>query len=105
MRLKAFLRGRHSALFPELCTRKHMRSAREKSLEILRHGRELNPGHRRTDSEMPEFSQCAINIIKMVDTRLGYLPLVYLVWHHHRHSDAAGLDACLFADYSVAWSM
>jgi len=32
--------------FSKLCTRQHVCSAREKSLEILHHGRELNPDHR-----------------------------------------------------------
>jgi len=34
-----------SLVLPELCTRQHMWSAREESLEILRHGRGLNPGY------------------------------------------------------------
>jgi len=46
MRLKAlFSKGvpLRSLVPPELCTRQHMWSVREKSLEILRHGQELNP--------------------------------------------------------------
>jgi len=35
-----------SLVLPELCTRQHMWSAREKSFDILRHGWELNPDQR-----------------------------------------------------------
>jgi len=53
MRLKAFFYGSPlcSVVLPEPCTRRHTLSAREKSLEILRDGWELNPGHRE-DSEI-----------------------------------------------------
>jgi len=60
MGLKVFSKGAplHSLVHPELCTRQHMSSAREKSLEILRHGPKLNASDRADCGNRPVF-HCA----------------------------------------------
>ena len=68
------------SLYPELWTRKHMLSAREKSLEILGHNLELNPGHgvdRQWDTLIPPLSyhEPGHGVDKQSDTFI--LPLSY----------------------------